>query len=430
VAGNHDSQIVVNSVTPLSATALVANITISATATIAFRNVSVLTGAQLANETTTGPFLVTAVQLAIPRLTSISPPSANVGQTLTINVVGQNTTFSDGVSVLSVGGGGVVVHNTVVTSPTTLSASLTISSGAPPGFRDVFVTTNAETAALLGGFNIVGGPPTAQPPTGLYAALISGNVVTLRWAAPVAGLVPTNYVVEGGIAPGEVLGGFATGSPYPITTFTAPTGSFRVRVHTISGADRSTASNEILINVNVPVAPSAPAGLTGTRNGSALALAWRPTFAGGEATSLFLDVAGAFNGSLPLGLSDSFSFNGVPPGSYTFSLRAVNAAGVSSASNAVTLSFPGTCSGAPLPPANFLAYRNGNTLTIVWDPAASGPAPTGYVLNVGGAFSGSFGTPGRTLSGTVPAGTYQFSVLATNDCGASAATAVQSVQVP
>ena len=154
-----------NTVAATSATTLVANITIAPGATIAYRSVSVVTGTEVARETVTGPFLVTATQLSIPRLTSVSPQFANAGQTLTLNVVGQSTTFTNGVSALSVSGAGITVNNTVVTSATTLSANLTIAAGAVPGFRDVFVITGGETAALLSGFNIIGGPPTAQPPT-------------------------------------------------------------------------------------------------------------------------------------------------------------------------------------------------------------------------------------------------------------------------
>ena len=49
------------------------------------------------------------------------------------------------------------------------------------------------------------------------------------------GPAPTGYVIEGGIAPGEVLASIPTGSAYPIYTFTAPTGSFYVRVYTLAG---------------------------------------------------------------------------------------------------------------------------------------------------------------------------------------------------
>ena len=427
---NRDTLITVNSVTATSPTTLVANITIAPNATVAYRSVSVVTGAQTATETVTGPFLVTATQLNIPRLTSVTPSSANVGQTLTLNVVGQNTTFSNGVSALSISGAGVTVNNTTVTSATTLSASITIAAGAIPGFRDVFVTTGGSTATLLSGLNIVGGPPTAQPPTGLYAASVVGNVVTLRWNAPLTGLVPTNFVLEGGVLAGQVLASIPTNDRAPIFTFVAPTGSFFVRMHTMSGVERSGPSNEIQIHVNVPVTPSAPASLLGVRNGSAITLAWRNTYDGGEPSDMFLDVSGAFNGTLPLPKGDSFNFDAVPNGTYTLRLRAVNAGGASPSSNPVTLSFPGACAGPPLTPTNFLGYRIGNTVYVVWNPAATGPAPTGFMLNVGGSYVASLPTAGRALSGTVGAGSYQLSVIATNACGASAATPVQTVVVP
>ena len=106
-----------------------------------------------------------------------------------------------------------------------------------------------------------------------------------------------------------------------------------------------------------------------------------------------------------------------------------NAAGTSASSNAVTLSFSGSCSGSPLASANFLAYKIGNTIRVVWDPAPTGAATTSYVLNVSGAFNGNFSTAGRTLSGAVAPGTYNLRLTAVNACG-SATTAVQAVSVP
>ncbi len=133
--------------------------------------------------------------------------------------------------------------------------------------------------------------------------------------------------------------------------------------------------------------------------------------------------------SIPLGALDAATFDDVPAGSYTLSLRATNASGSSGASNTVTVTVPSACTGAPLTPANVLAYRNGNTLFVVWDPAASGPAPTGYVVHVAGSFSGSIPTTGRALSGAVSAATYNLSVVATNACGSSPATPAQVVTI-
>jgi hypothetical protein len=84
----------------------------------------------------------------------------------------------------------------------------------------------------------------------------------------------------------------------------------------------------------------------------------------------------------------------------------------------------------PLQPTNVLAYKAGSTIHILWDPPATGAAPTSYVLNVTGAFVGSFATTERTMSGTVGAGSYTFTVNAVNACGSSAATAAQTVTIP
>jgi hypothetical protein len=267
-------------------------------------------------------------------------------------------------------------------------------------------------------------------PSGLYVSSVVGNLVTLRWTILQGGVAPANFVLEGGLLPGEVIARLPTGSTAPIFSFVAPTGSFYLRLHALSGASRSGASNEIRIHVNVPVAPSAPAGLTGLVDGSTVALTWKQTFGGGAPTSLVLDVAGTFSTSLPLAPVDSVAFSGVPPGTYMVSLRAANGGGTSGASNAVMLTVPGPCTGAPGTPENFLLYRVGSTLFALWDPPTSGAAPTGYELQVTGAFVGSFPTTGRSLSGSTAPGSYSVSVRATNACGTSALTAVQTVIVP
>ena len=273
-------------------------------------------------------------------------------------------------------------------------------------------------------------PTTAQPPSGLYASALSGNRLTLRWTSSPVGLAPTDHEIEAGVAPGEVVGTVRTGSGSPIFTFDAPTGAFYFRLRAISGASRSEPSNEIRVFVNLPAVPSAPENLTGLVNGSSLALAWRNSFGGGVPTGIIVDVSGSIATSIPMGLNDTFTFAGVPAGTYTLSLRASNASGASDPSSAVTLTFPGPCSGVPLPPSNFLAYKAGSTIFVVWDPPASGPAATGYVLNVSGGFFGSFPTTGRSMSGTVGAGAYDLSVTATNACGVGATTSTQTVTIP
>ena len=154
---------------------------------------------------------------------------------------------------------------------------------------------------------------------------------------------------------------------------------------------------------------------------------------GGPPTSLLLDVTGSIAATLPLGLGDTFSFSGVPTGTYTFQVRAVNAYGVSAPSNPVTLSFPGSassCGGAPVTPVNVAAAISGTFVSLTWQPSGAGPMPTSYVVQVTGGFVGSFATAAPGIAGTVAPGSYVVTVQAVNPCGTSAPTAPVTVTVP
>lgn len=296
---------------------------------------------------------------------------------------------------------------------------------------DTFTYRAAATGSAVGEARAVirvADSATPLAPTNLVATTIAADVVTLRWTVPSIGPRPTAFVLEGGLHPGSVLASIPTGSAAPTFTFRAPSGAFYLRVHALRGAIRSPASNQIRVFVNVPQAPSKPEGLLGLAAGSTLALAWTNSYAGGEPAGLILDVTGALAGSLPFPLSDRFDFPAVPAGTYTFSLRAWNATGVSEPSNPVSLTFPGVCAGAPHTPLA-VAYASGSTVTIAWAPPASGPAPTSYVLTVSGSLSGALSTAARSLSGTVGAGTYVLSVAAANQCGISGASPQQTIVV-
>lgn len=279
------------------------------------------------------------------------------------------------------------------------------------------ITTGTATAVL--------------PPTDLRATSVVGNQVTLRWTPPSSGVAPTSYLLEGGVNPGQTAASLPIAGAAPIVTFTAPTGAYYVRLRAQASGGSSPPSNEIRLFVNVPAAPSAPAGLQSVSLGTSLGLSWRNTFTGGAPTSIVLDVTGAASTSIPLDLTESATFTGVPGGTYTLTVRAVNAAGASSSSNSVTITSPApACTGAPRTPTNFLAYRIGNTIYVVWEASPSGAASTGFVVNVTGSFTGSFPTTNRSLSGAAGPGSYTLSVVATNPCGSSAATAAQTVVIP
>jgi hypothetical protein len=274
--------------------------------------------------------------------------------------------------------------------------------------------------------------PTLEAPIALSAYSIVGNQVTLRWAAPPGGPVPTSYVMEAGLSPGQTLAALPTFGASPVFTFTAPTGAFFVRIRALTGTTMSAASNEIPLYVNVPVPPSPPEALQSFVAVANLGLAWRNTFRGGPPSSFVLDVESSPFGavSVPLSAVDDFFVAAVPPGEYHARLRAANAGGTSAPSGLVIWRVESDCAlDAPSTPADFLVYKNGNTIYLIWTPAYR-KAASQYIVNVSGSFTGSFPITGRSVSGTVGAGTYNFSVQAANPCGVSAPTAVQSVTIP
>ena len=77
------------------------------------------------------------------------------------------------------------------------------------------------------------------------------------------------------------------------------------------------------------MAPSAPTALQGTTSGNTLHLAWTPSFAGGRADGVMLDVSGSVAASIPLAAQERISLAGVPSGTYTLRVRASNATGSS-----------------------------------------------------------------------------------------------------
>lgn len=322
------------------------------------------------------------------------------------------------------------------------SAPGTVTNGQTVGVRHTSAAALASavhTTLTIGGvsdtFTSTTVPRIVMPGTGLVVWSIQGRRVTLRWSPPTVGLAPDRYVVTGGEVSWSGTRGPALGvleTEVPIISFdvgAAP--GYWAHVSSYRQGVGASVPAEVIAHMwEIPTAPSTPADLLALVNGSTLDLTWRNTFGGGLPSQLVLDVTGAATRSVPLGLGESFRFSGVPPGTYVLRLRAVNGTGSSPASDPVTMTFPGRCSGPPLPPAAFLGYRAGSTVSAVWQSAATGPAPARYRVHVIGAYVGSFDTTQRTLSSPAPPGRYDLSVVAINDCGVSAPTAVQSVLVP
>lgn len=259
----------------------------------------------------------------------------------------------------------------------------------------------------------------------------AGTTVTFAWAPPEAGIVPTGYLLEGGVAPLQTLASISTGGTATTASFSLPVGSFSARIVAVFGTLRLGTSNELAFSVGLPRPPAAPTKLLGDAQGSILTLSWTNGLAEGAPTGLRLHVGGAVTTTVDVPLGESFAYPLMPAGTYTFAVSAVNASGASAPSAPITLTFPGGgCAAPPLAPVSFGAGVVGNVISLSWAAPPSGPPVRGYWLQVSGTFAGSLPVAGRTLSAPVPPGSYTIQVAATNACGIGTFTNPQTVVVP
>jgi hypothetical protein len=204
--------------------------------------------------------------------------------------------------------------------------------GTGPASAEFTLVVNADGAA------------TPRPPTGLVAWMSEGRL-TMTWTQPSSGPVPTAYRVEAGSAAGASNLATIVVNTRSFVFDPVPQGFFFLRVRSIYGANVSTPSAEVMINVgNVPAPPSPPQSLTHTVSGSTVTFTWSAP-AIGTATSYILE-AGSASGLSDLAVLNTGStattraVPSVPRGTYYVRLRAVNAQGASPVSNERTVVVP------------------------------------------------------------------------------------------
>jgi Quinohemoprotein amine dehydrogenase, alpha subunit domain III len=174
------------------------------------------------------------VQAGAAVLTTVSPNAAPQGSTLTVQVTGQNTHFTAGLTTATFGGG-INTSNVTVTSPTTASVDLAVSTQAASGFRTATLTTLGESASLALAFNV--GP----------------NTPTLNSAAPFSGQPGQSLTVR-------LLGQYT----HWVQGGTTVTFGEGITVNNVTVVDASTADADI---VSAPLAPLGGRAVTVTTGG-------------------------------------------------------------------------------------------------------------------------------------------------------------------
>ncbi|HEX3985959.1 MAG TPA: Ig-like domain-containing protein [Acidobacteriaceae bacterium] len=164
--------VTVNSVTPIGATQLQANVTVQPTTALGYRPVSVTTTGTPSGTQAIASSNLFQVMAGPAAIASLSPASGGQGQSVTVHVTGSQTNFTSGVTAASFGGG-IQVTGISVVDLTHADVTVSIPAATPLGSWNVTLSTGGEIATILGGFTVTGGSAkltNVNPPTGHQGA--------------------------------------------------------------------------------------------------------------------------------------------------------------------------------------------------------------------------------------------------------------------
>jgi hypothetical protein len=173
------SAITVNSIVVNTAgTVMTANFVIPSGAATTTRTITVTAGGATSNGVT---FTVTAPPT--PTLTSISPASGARASAVPVTLTGTN--FITGATV-AVSGGGITVSGVTVVSPTSITATFTMSAGASVSARNVTVTAGGATSNAVP-FTVQGATVASISPTsGLHNTTVPVSITGTNLAGATA----------------------------------------------------------------------------------------------------------------------------------------------------------------------------------------------------------------------------------------------------
>lgn len=168
-------------------------------------------------------------------------------------------------------------------------------------------------------------------------------------------------------------------------------------------------------------APTVPGNLTATLSGTTANLSWTASTDNVGVTGYRITRNGAPHTTV---LNTFYNGTNLTPGTYTYTVAAVDAAGnVSAASNSASVTVPPpptTDTTAPTVPANLTATVVGTTVSLSWGISTDDTAVAGYRVTRNGAVLGT--TNDTTfLDLGLAAGTYTYSVVAFDAAGNTSA---------
>jgi hypothetical protein len=158
--------IVVNSINIIDAENMTANITVSPWSYVDYsfpcgHALTVTTGTeQVSTSQTPDSEYNFCVGQGAEEITSVSPLVAIQGSSLPVTITGSATNFIAGVTSVSFGDGNFQVGQITVNSPTSLTASVAVTTSASTGFKNISVQTFGQVASQSYGFTVSPGVGT------------------------------------------------------------------------------------------------------------------------------------------------------------------------------------------------------------------------------------------------------------------------------
>ncbi len=264
-------------------------------------------------------------------------------------------------------------------------------------------------------------------PTGVSA--VRGNTqATVSFTTPASdgGTPITSYTIT------SSPGGFTvTGSASPITVTGLTNGTsytFTVVATNAVGDSPASAASTAVTPAGLPGAPTSPVAVAG--NTQATVSFTAPANNGGTPITSYT-VTSSPGGFIGTGSASPITVTGLTNGtSYTFTVVATNAVGISPASASSTAVTPAGLPGAPTSP---VAVAGNTQATVSFTaPANDGGSPiTSYtVTSSPGGFIGTGSSSPITISGLTNGLAYTFRVTATNSVGTSALSTASVAVTP
>ena len=286
-------------------------------------------------------------------------------------------------------------------------------------------------------------PPVARParPTNFSAVQTGVGQVSLEWDESLYPLSVASYqfTKDDGVSWTDIPGSDYDTDSYTITTgLSVRATPYIFAVQAVNNAGATASDSQPVIIVDKPAAPDSFTAVAGDEQ---VWLGWRSPAdftisgyeyqqkTGGDFGNDWTSIPGSRSGTtfhIVTGLTNGTS--------YTFRVRAFNAAGGSDSSGEQSAT-PATASSAPVEPEGFSASQTGvGQVELTWDPSSNPLTVTGYEFtqNNGSTWTTISGSDHSTVSHTLNnlnTGNYTFAIRAVNGPYVGDSSGAQSLTV-